>query len=92
MDIISVYEIKINKYKTNFKLAVKYLYVRSRKIFSFVKNIMDFQSENQPENHDEGLSLFDKPVYSGNFQSMSDVIIQPISHSAYITFSLYINE
>ena len=89
MDIISVYEIKINKYKTNFKLAVKYLYVRSRKIFSFVKNIMDFQSENQPENHDEGLSLFDKPVYSGNFQSMSDVIIQPISppgdsiHSSY---------
>ena len=50
---------------------------------------MDFQSENQQENHDEGLSLFDKPVYSGNFQTLSDVIIQPISppgdspHSSY---------
>ena len=40
---------------------------------------MDFLSENQPQNHDEGLSLFDKPVYSENFQTQSDVIIQPIS-------------
>ena len=54
---------------------------------------MDFLSENQPENHDEGLALFEKPVYSENFQSQSDVIIQPISppgdsqHSSY-TFIL----
>jgi hypothetical protein len=71
------------------RIMVKYLYVRSRKNIFVCKNIMDFQSENQQENHDEGLSLFDKPVYSGNFQSMSDVIIQPISppgdsiHSSY---------
>ena len=58
---------------------VKYLYVRSQKNIFVCKNIMDFQSENQQENHDEGLSLFDKPVYSGNFQTLSDVIIQPIS-------------
>jgi hypothetical protein len=50
---------------------------------------MDFLSENQPQNHDEGLALFDKPVYSENFQTQSDVIIQPISppgdsqHSSY---------
>ena len=40
---------------------------------------MDFLSENQPENQDEGLVLFDKPVYLENFQSQSDVIIQPVS-------------
>ena len=40
---------------------------------------MYFLSENQPNNHDEGLALFDKPVYSENFQSQSDVIIQPVS-------------
>ena len=50
---------------------------------------MFFLSENQPQNHDEGLALFDKPVYSENFQTQSDVIIQPISppgdsqHSSY---------
>ena len=36
-------------------------------------------SENQANNHDEGLALFDKPIYSENFQSQSDVIIQPVS-------------
>ena len=50
---------------------------------------MGYLSENQPQNHDEGLALFDKPLYSDNFQSQSDVIIQPISppgdsqHSSY---------
>ena len=42
---------------------------------------MDFLSENQPNNHDEGLALFDKPVCSENFQSQSDVIIQSLKIS-----------
>ena len=40
---------------------------------------MDFLSETQAGNHDEGLALFEKPVYTENFQSQSDIIIQPVS-------------
>ena len=40
---------------------------------------MDFLSESQICDHDSGLALFDKPTYAENFQSQTDVIIQPIS-------------
>ena len=41
--------------------------------------IMDFLSESEVADHDSGLALFDKPVYTENFQSQTNVVIQPIS-------------
>ena len=38
---------------------------------------MDFPSESSNSNHDVALDLFEKPVFCENFQSQSDVIIQP---------------
>ena len=40
---------------------------------------MDFLSQSESNNHDAGLSLFDKPEYAPNFQSQSDIVIQPVS-------------
>ena len=44
-----------------------------------VNVIMDFLSESQISDHDAGLALFDKPTYTQNFQSQTDIVIQPIS-------------
>ena len=44
-----------------------------------VNVIMVFLSESQISNHDAGLSLFEKPTYTQNFQSQTDIVVQPIS-------------
>ena len=46
---------------------------------SWINVIMDFLSETQISDHDAGLALFDKPSYTENFQSQTDIVIQPIS-------------
>ena len=46
---------------------------------SCINVIMDFLSETQISDHDAGLALFDKPTYTQNFQSQTDIVIQPIS-------------
>ena len=38
---------------------------------------MDFSSESSNNNHDSALVLFEKPVFCENFQSQTDIIIQP---------------
>ena len=38
---------------------------------------MDFSSESSNNNHDSALDLFEKPVFCENFQSQTDIIIQP---------------
>ena len=40
---------------------------------------MDFLSQSETSDHDAGLSLFEKPTYTQNFQSQSDIVIQPVS-------------
>ena len=38
---------------------------------------MDFSSASSNNNHDSALDLFEKPVFCENFQSQTDIIIQP---------------
>ena len=38
---------------------------------------MDFSSEASNNNHDSALDLFEKPVFCENFQSQTDIVIQP---------------
>ena len=38
---------------------------------------MDFSSEMSNNNHDSALDLFEKPVFCENFQSQTDIVIQP---------------
>ena len=38
---------------------------------------MDFSSEMSNNNHDSALDLFEKPVFCENFQSQTNIVIQP---------------